>query len=91
MALSWTPCLTPVLANALALAASADNATVLTGIVSLAVFAVGLALPMLAVMLLYQWLKGVLAFLRKNQRLIRRVGGALMMAYGLYLLLSAIV
>ena len=90
LALSWTPCLTPVLANALVLAASADNATMLTGIVSLAVFALGLCLPMLAVMLLYQWLKGALGFLRTHQRLIRRIGGAVMMAYGAYLLLGAI-
>ena len=45
IAISWTPCLTPVLANALVLAASADNATMWTGIVSLAVFALGLSLP----------------------------------------------
>ena len=42
IAISWTPCLTPVLANALVLAASADNATMWTGIVSLAVFAAGI-------------------------------------------------
>ena len=88
IAVSWTPCLTPVLANALLLAASADNATMWTGIVSLAVFALGLCLPMLAVMLLYQWLQGALRWLRKNQRLIRRIGGILMIAYGGYLILG---
>ncbi len=90
IAISWTPCLTPVLANALVLAASADNATMWTGVVSLAVFALGLCLPMLAVMLLYQWLKGALRWLRLHQRLIRRVGGALMIAYGLYLAAGAL-
>lgn len=91
IAISWTPCLTPVLANALLLAASADNATMWTGIVSLAVFALGLCLPMLAVMLLYQWLQGALKWLKKNQRVIRRIGGVLMIVYAGYLILSAVV
>ena len=88
IAISWTPCLTPVLANALMLAASANNATMWTGILSLAVFALGLCLPMLAVLLLYQWLKGILKWLRNHQRIIRRVAGAAMILYGLYLILS---
>ena len=87
IAVSWTPCLTPVLANALMLAASAQSATMWTGIVSLAVFALGLCLPMLAVMLLYQWLKGALGWLRNHQQLIRRIAGAAMMVYGLYLII----
>ena len=91
IAISWTPCLTPVLANALVLAASADNATMWTGIVSLAVFALGLSLPMLAVMLMYQWLKGALGWLRNHQLLIRRIGGGLMIAYGAYLVIRTLV
>lgn len=87
IAISWTPCLTPVLANALMLAASQVNATMWTGIFSLAVFAVGLCLPMLAVMLFYQWLKGALGWLRTHQSLIRKAAGVLMIAYGLYLII----
>lgn len=90
IAVSWTPCLTPVLANALILAASANNATMWTGLVSLAVFAVGLCLPMLAVMLLYQWLKSALGWLRNHQRIIRRIAGIAMMLYGLHLILRSI-
>ena len=89
IAISWTPCLTPVLANALMLAASADNATMLTGIQSLAVFSLGLCLPMLLVMLLYQWLKGVLGWLRNHQQLIRRIAGAAMLVYGIYLIVTS--
>ena len=87
IAVSWTPCLTPVLANALMLAASANNATMWTGLVSLAVFAIGLCLPMMAVMLFYQWLKGALGWLRNHQALIRKAAGVLMIAYGLYLII----
>ena len=88
IAVSWTPCLTPVLANALMLAASQVNATMWTGILSLAVFALGLCLPMLAVMLLYQWLKGALGWLRNHQGIIRKAAGVLMIAYGIYLIIG---
>lgn len=88
IAVSWTPCLTPVLANALMLAASQINATMWTGILSLAVFALGLCLPMLAVMLLYQWLKGALGWLRNHQGIIRKAAGVLMIAYGIYLIIG---
>ena len=90
IAVSWTPCLTPVLANALMLAASQVNATMWTGIVSLAVFALGLCLPMIAVLVFYQWLKGALGWQRTHQGLIRNIAGGLMIAYGLYLILGAV-
>lgn len=89
IAVSWTPCLTPVLANALLLAVSADGATMWTGIASLAVFALGLCLPMLSVMIFYQWLKEALGWLRAQQHMIRRVAGAGMVLYGLYRLAQA--
>ena len=88
IALSWTPCLTPVLANALILAAS--SATVGQGMGALAVFALGLSLPMLILMVLYQWLKGIFAWLRDHQPLLRRIGGFLMIAYGLWMILSSL-
>ena len=90
LALSWTPCLTPLLANALVMAATAQGATMWTGMLQLAVFALGLILPMMAFMLLYQWLKGALGWLRSHQMLLRRIGGGLMVAYGLYLALSTV-
>ncbi|MEA4927458.1 MAG: cytochrome c biogenesis CcdA family protein [Candidatus Limiplasma sp.] len=88
IALSWTPCLTPVLANALILATSAE--TVGVGMASLAMFALGLALPMLVFMALYQTLKDAFTWLRNHQPLLRRIGGLLMIAYGLWLLLSTL-
>lgn len=89
IALSWTPCLTPVLANALILASA--SATAGAGMVSLAVFALGLVLPMIVFMVLYQWLKGALAWLRTHQQQMRRIGGILMIAYGLWLIISTLV
>jgi cytochrome c-type biogenesis protein len=88
IALSWTPCLTPILANALLLAAS--SATMSAGMLSLAVFALGLAVPMVLFIVLYQWLKQAFAWLKDHQPLLRRIGGILMVVYGLYLILTAI-
>lgn len=88
IALSWTPCLTPILANALILAAS--SATAATGMLYLAVFALGLALPMLLFMVLYQGLKTAFGWLRDHQPLLRRIGGILMIAYGVWLVVSTL-
>ena len=90
LVLAWTPCLTPLLGNALILAASQEGATALTGMGQLALFGVGLCIPMLAFMVLYQWLKGALGWLRAHQLLIRRIGGGLMIAYGAYLILRTL-
>ena len=88
IALSWTPCITPVLTNAVILAGS--NATAGAGMISLAVFALGLALPMVVFMVLYQWLKGALTWLRSHQPLLRRIGGILMIAYGVWMVATAV-
>ncbi|MCL1854523.1 MAG: cytochrome c biogenesis CcdA family protein [Clostridia bacterium] len=91
LALSWTPCLTPLLGSALVLAASSEGATMWTGMLQLAVFALGLALPMILFIMLYQWLREALSRLRRYQGLLRRAGGALMIVYGLYKAISAMV
>jgi cytochrome c-type biogenesis protein len=88
IALSWTPCLTPILANALILAAS--SATVGAGMLSLAIFALGLSVPMLAFIVLYHFLKNAFTWLRNHQPLLRRIGGILMIVYGVYLIVSTI-
>jgi cytochrome c-type biogenesis protein len=88
IALSWTPCLTPILANALILAAS--GATAGAGMLALAVFALGLSVPMLLFIVLYQWLQRAFTWLRNRQPLLRRIGGILMVAYGMYLILAAV-
>ena len=90
LVLSWAPCMTPLLANALVLAASAENATMYTGMAHLALFALGLCLPLLAFMLLYQWLKGALTWLKSRQQRLRRIGGLLMVGYGLYLIAATL-
>ena len=58
--------------------------------ISLAVFALGLSVPMLLFIVLYHWLKNAFTWLRNHQPLLRRIGGILMLVYGVYLILSTI-
>ena len=91
LALSWTPCLTPLLANALLLVTLSDQATVLTGMGYLALYALGLCLPMMLFLFLYRWLGGALRWLRKAQPVIRRIAGDALFALGLWYIVSATV
>ncbi|NMD38053.1 MAG: cytochrome c biogenesis protein CcdA [Christensenellaceae bacterium] len=83
LVLSWTPCLTPLLGNALVAAASAESATALNGMYMLGFFALGLSLPMVLIMLLYQKLSGLVGFLKKHHLLIRRISGVIMIVVGI--------
>ncbi len=83
LVLSWTPCLTPLLGNALVAAASSESATALNGMYMLGFFALGLSLPMVLIMLLYQKLSGLLSFLKKHNVLIRRISGVIMILLGI--------
>jgi cytochrome c-type biogenesis protein len=84
-ALGWTPCIGPVLAGLLAAAAATPTATIGAGL--LAVYAAGLAVPFL----LLAWAVtrgrsrggGAAGLLSRHQRLLARVGGALLAAMGL--------
>ena len=86
LVLSWTPCLTPTLG--LALAAATQSANALDGIYSLMFYALGLSLPLLILMLLYQKLSGVLQFLKKNSQKIRKIAGIIMIVLGVLNLLG---
>lgn len=83
LALSWAPCNTAFIANVLLMAASANQATVWTGMGLLGVYALGMMVPFLAFMLLSSVLGDTLTFLKKHQAHIRKIGGALMVLFGI--------
>ena len=83
LVLSWTPCLTPLLGNALVAAASSETATALNGMYMLFFFAIGLSLPMVIIMLLYQKLSSFVGFLKKHHVLIRKISGVIMILLGI--------
>lgn len=90
LVLSWTPCLTPLLGNALIMAASSTQATALNGIYLLALFALGLSVPMVIIMLLYQKLSGMVNFLKKYHHRIRQIAGLIMLIIGVVGLITII-
>ena len=83
LALSWAPCNTVFLGNVLLMAASSNQATVWSGMGLLGVYALGMMVPFLAFMLLSSVLGDTLTFLKKHQQLIRKIGGGLMVVFGI--------
>ena len=85
--LGWTPCIGPALGLVLTLAL--DSATAARGALLALAYALGLGLPFLAFGLAFGRLAGTLGWVRRHQRGIQRLGGALMVAVGVLLITGA--
>ena len=85
-AIGWTPCVGPVLAGILALAA--QSGTLQAGVLLLAVYALGLGLPFLALGLAFDRLTPLLARLRRWSRLIELLTGLLLVAMGVMIFMN---
>lgn len=79
-AAGWTPCVGPILGTILALAAS--SGAVANGAALLLAYSLGLAVPFIAVALLFGQLKGVLRWLSRHALVVNRVAGAILMIIG---------
>jgi cytochrome c-type biogenesis protein len=77
----WTPCIGPVLAGVLAIAAAQGGS--LRGASLLFVYSVGLGLPFLLVGVGIRWLMGALAFVRRNYHWFAGVSGVVMIVVGI--------
>ena len=86
-AFGWTPCVGPVLAAILSLAAT--EASVARGTVLLGVYAAGLGIPFLLAAIFLSQAMGVMNKLKKHMALIERVMGLLLIAVGLALVTGA--
>jgi len=83
-ALGWTPCVGPVLASVLLLAAT--KASVLSGMILLSVFSAGLALPLLAIAFAYSASQPFITKYGALSRYVNLLGGVFLLFLGVLLL-----
>jgi cytochrome c-type biogenesis protein len=83
-AFGWTPCIGPILAMILAMAAQQD--TVLQGVFLLAVYSAGLGIPFLLSALAINRFFAAFTRLRRHLRVVEYVAGGLLIGVGLLLL-----
>ena len=81
--LCFTPCMTPVLGGILVLASSSSSIPRAAGL--LAVYAAGVAVPLLLLAVAFGRTIGALRFIRDRYDLLRRLSGVLLVAFGLLL------
>ncbi|MGX7677623.1 cytochrome c biogenesis CcdA family protein [Jatrophihabitans sp. DSM 45814] len=82
--LAWTPCLTPTLSAVLGLATS--QATAGRGMVLSAAYCLGLGVPFILVAMGIGWVTGTLTVLRRHAALVSRIGGGVLIVFGILLL-----
>jgi cytochrome c-type biogenesis protein len=87
-AFGWTPCIGPILAAILSVAAS--EATVTKGAGLLAVYSAGLGIPFLIAAFMVERFSSVLARMKKHLATVERAMGALMILVGIGFLTGAV-
>jgi cytochrome c-type biogenesis protein len=83
-AIAWTPCVGPTLGAINALAAV--NGSVLEGMILLAVYSAGLAIPFLLTALAFSRMTTAFAFVKRHYWLITAAGGGILIAMGILIL-----
>lgn len=87
-AFGWTPCIGPILAAILSVAAS--ETTVMKGAGLLAVYSAGLGIPFLIAAFMVEQFSSVLARMKKHLATVERVMGVLMILVGIGFLTGAV-
>ena len=85
-AFGWTPCIGPVLAGVLTLAATRE--TLSQGVALLGVYSLGLGVPFVAAGVAFGRFRSTWSWLKRNGRAVDIVSGTLLVAFGLLLLTS---
>ena len=85
----WSPCIGPTLGAVLTL--SAASASVWQGVVLLAVYSAGLAVPFLAMGLAFNTLKPAYAWLKRYMDVVNYVSGALLIVVGILVFTDSLI
>lgn len=80
-AFGWTPCIGPILAAILTLAAQQSGVT--EGIILLSFYSAGLGIPFILTALLFNYLIGTFGFIKRHFRAVEIISGALLMLVGI--------
>jgi cytochrome c-type biogenesis protein len=80
----WTPCIGPTLGTVMTLATTEGSTG--RGATLAMVFSLGLGIPFIVAALAFRRMLGAVAWVRRHQVLVIRIGGVLMIAVGLLLL-----
>jgi cytochrome c-type biogenesis protein len=80
----WTPCIGPTLGTVMTLATTEGSTG--RGAALALVFSLGLGIPFIVAALAFRRMLGAVAWVRRHQLLVIRIGGVLMIAVGLLLL-----
>lgn len=86
-AFGWAPCIGPVLATVLALAAATE--TVAWGATLLALYSLGLGIPFVLLAIGFQRARGSIGWLRRHGRAIETAGGVMLILVGILFVTGA--
>ncbi len=86
-AFGWAPCIGPVLATVLALAAATE--TVAWGATLLALYSLGLGIPFVLLAIGFQRARGSIGWLRRHGRAIETAGGVMLIVVGILFVTGA--
>lgn len=81
----WTPCVGPVLASVLAIAAAHDTSLVY-GLVLTGVYALGMSIPFMLITLASSWCMNYFGFIKRHMVSIKKFGGLMIVLMGILLI-----
>ncbi|HEY5387693.1 MAG TPA: cytochrome c biogenesis protein CcdA [Thermoleophilia bacterium] len=88
LAIGWTPCVGYVLGAILSMAASSQSAV--SGSLLLLVYSAGLGVPFVFAALAFDWMNARLGFIKRHYRAIQIGAGALLVVFGVLMMLGVL-
>ena len=84
----WTPCIGPVLASVLLVAA--QQASLLRGVLLLGLYSLGLMLPFMAIAVFMRFMMPFLNFMKKHVKAVKIISGVILIVLGILIVTDAL-